>query len=216
MALLGLRFARGTGETVLERQVMWTLRILGAAGVLAAGIACSATESGQDDELSPYELGYTGDYVITSVSQACAMGDEDIQQWIYAVSTDGWAEGLELHITETAGLGRREGEEDPPAEVHQMSNVAYDAAGTWDEWSLSLVVVDDALDQVSGATTQWGCYAEPVSGSGGALAWMARMSPANAPSETVCAIWGFKAEDWYNDSQANGCACIDADKDCTN
>ncbi len=66
-------------------------------------------------------------------------------EWSYTIQTKGWADVVDMTITQDASQ--------PWTEEHELENTDFHPKGAWDLWELELEIVSSFQDQTSGEST---------------------------------------------------------------
>lgn len=198
--------------------------LLAAALVLPA-VGCTDKDTGGEtgetgSSLCPDGF-YDGPYQIAVIDLSCAEGTPDV--WSYSATSDGYSGLIDVSIFETGDSTCYPS--NPSAcwdEQHDLVNTDFDAdCGTYDDWAIELDDVATPGEVVSGSTTLLDCtFANNIGGANGSIAVKFTMFD-DASDAIDCAISGFKADQYWNDSQGGlgggtDCVCFDTDSDCTN
>ncbi len=200
---------------------MKTLSILALPlAALAFATACPTTD-GSDDETGDtgFDTSDTSDtsveipdFRIAAASWGCTGDGTDARTddvWYYYVKTDAWMADAALSIVETGDASdARWAETD-----HPMAQLAFDEAGTWDEFDVSLGGVEAPSGVVKGSKTLFSCKVHGAD----SLTWKIKANK-DGGGESDCVSFGHQPTAFINGISANSVAggAIAADSTCSN
>jgi hypothetical protein len=124
-----------------------------------------------------YDPGATGDsWVYYPTEIDVVTYSYDSSEWMYSVDIIGWAESVEMYITQDVP--------NPWEEDHVLENIEYAEDGSWDLWELTLPVTTSWEDQESGVNTLFAGDAAMEA----TMAW--RIDAYEDGAVADCVVWG--------------------------